>query len=546
MLTECKKLLSLAYEEGVVPPTETGELACAFVGEWNAGKTTLINALTGTTLPEGAVSTTKTVVRIRHADEMESTVFYPDGNVKQVQGDEAWTLVDQAAQEGVKRVEFGDPKADLPDDVVFVDTPGFNDQDAVANTMAEGVQADIIVFVLLAGGSTLNQVQKQFIDEVLLAKKGHNLLDIFFVFTHADMLESEEDRDATVDRFLQKFGYDMLEHRQFHFVTLLKGSPAQGVDSLKSTLYDHLRKRSRELLPERTSRLYRELKGRMRQRIAEQEALMERIHIEKSDRKTELREKLDVAYQKERSQREEIRERQKMRIDRFSDQLSGVLEPVSNELEAIVNGLSSEELKTTGILEKEITNRMEGRLQPQVRQWMEEIQQQMDKDLGEAESASQSLLNNLGLNLPEYSSRLPKISAEAIVPLAVVGSLLIAGPFSMITIALGFLAWNAAKFGLVKGGWLLSSIEEKAEKIATASHKRLVQQAINKSLSDYRNGVVAQLRELTCKVMEHRLAKLDSVSQIRRQLEELASDESIARTRQWIQRAGQLIEQCKV
>jgi hypothetical protein len=543
MNPKCKELLSLAYDEGLVPATEYGDFSCAFVGEWNAGKTSLINAMTGTVLPEGAKSTTKTVVRIRKADELESIIFCQDNSVKRETGEAAWGLADQAAREHVKKLEYSDPQADLPENSVFIDTPGFNDQDTAANTTAEGVRADMIVFVLQAGGSTLNEVQKQYIDEVLRAK-GHDLGDIFFVFTHSDMLQGVEDKEASVNRFLEQYGWDMLKKENFFFVALPKNGPKEGIDPLKTDLYAYMRKRMEIKLPERMTRFYRELKNRMRQRITEKEALIDKLQDEKGAKIEKLHARINLAYKQEREKRQEIRSRQKERMRQFNDQLGRELDSISDELEIIVDKLNSKELKLKGNLEQEIANRIKARLEPQIKQKMEELQQEINQDIALMESASFSLLDNLGLNLPRYSSRLPTINAEAIVPLAVVSSLVIAGPFSLVTIGLGIIAWNADKFGLTKGGVIIDAVKDKIKSAATAAHKRIVKQTINKSLSDFRINYVKQLRNITDKVIEHKISQLNSVEKIRQQMEELKSDFSVDKSKQWIEDVNLLLELC--
>lgn len=545
MNPKCKELLRLAYDEELVPATEHGDFACAFVGEWNAGKTSLINALTGVVLPEGAVSTTKTVVRIRKGGELETIVFHQDNSVVRETGDAAWQLVDQAAREGVKKVEFSDPDADLPEDAVFIDTPGFNDQDASASTTAEGVRADMIVFVLQAGGATLNNVQKQYIDEVLRAK-GHELDDILFVFTHLDTLEEEADKEVLINRFLEIYGWDMLKKENFFFVALPRKGEKKGIDALKPHLYEHLQRQKETILPERTTRFYRELKSRLRQRIMEKESLMESLQNKKGKTMEALQNQLRKAYEQERQKRQEIRARQKERMNRFSDQLGHELDSISDELDFVVKKMDSDDLQRKGKLEKEIAGRMKARLEPKITSWLEDVQKEIDQEVAQMETSSFSLLDDLGLNLPQYSSRLPKINAEAIVPLAVVSSLVIAGPFSLVTIGLGFIAWNADKLGLTKGGIIVDAVKDKIESAATSAYKRMVKQAIDKSLTDFRRNYMEQLRDLTDKIIEHRISQLDSVEKIKKQMEDLKSDGAVDESRRWIQEVRLLMDACDV
>jgi hypothetical protein len=109
---------------------------------------------------------------------------------------------------------------------------------------------------------------------------------------------------------------------------------------------------------------------------------------------------------------------------------------------------------------------------------------------------------------------------------------------------LGIIAWNADKFGLTKGGVIIDAVKDKIKSAATAAHKRIVKQTINKSLSDFRINYVKQLRNITDKVIEHKISQLNSVEKIRQQMEELKSDFSVDKSKQWIEDVNLLLELC--
>ncbi len=159
-MKDCTAIYELAQRLELETPLLTGDLVCAFVGEWNAGKSSLLNALTGVTLPARPTPTTKTLVRLRHIDNDQPKAELTDDNGQQtvLTGTEALEAL-QRSTEHLAEISVEAPGLEIPPGVVFVDTPGFNDDDQLASTRAATVQADIVVFVLQATGSVINQTQ---------------------------------------------------------------------------------------------------------------------------------------------------------------------------------------------------------------------------------------------------------------------------------------------------------------------------------------------------------------------------------------------------
>lgn len=545
MNSNCRKLIALAKDADLLSATKTGKLSCTFVGEWNAGKTTLINALTGSTMPEAPVSTTKTVVRLYRSEELEATILNSDDSVNQVSGEKVLQAVTKAAKQGVQRVEFGNPNADLPENTIFVDTPGFNDQDNTANSVAESVATDVVVFVLMAAGTTLNEVQKKYIDDVIVAK-GHELEDIFFVFTYAEMLENEDERKRTVERFLEQFGHDQLNTSQFYFVNLQNNKSQTDLNEVKSALYKHLQERAKTLLPDRTSQLLKETRFRVKQNIKEKQVLIENMRNNSEEEKKNFKNQINRAYEEERSQREDIRKKHRERITDFSNKIQNKLDNISTQVEQLVDELSDEELKTKNRLRRELQERIKIDLEPDVKELLFQVEKEMEKDITMAKSGAVVRINNLDIALPKYKSSMVKITAESALPVIAVGSLFILGPFSLVTLGIGYIALNAAKIFKQGSPWekAFDKTVNVASTVAKKAHKQAIKMMISKSLHDYRQGIVKQVRDVSEKHMEHNLEQINLVEKLRAQMNALKSEQQIKETQDWIHQVEQLLSNC--
>lgn len=116
---------------------ENGEFSIVVVGEFSAGKSTLLNALMGyRILPSFSNETTATVNFLRHSDKAKNgemgRVFYTNGEEKQLENINIETVMEYVSTKGddvVNNVKHLDLYLDSPflkDGVTLVDSPGLN------------------------------------------------------------------------------------------------------------------------------------------------------------------------------------------------------------------------------------------------------------------------------------------------------------------------------------------------------------------------------------------------------------------------------------
>ena len=145
----------------------------AIVGEFNAGKSTFINAVMGADVaPTGILPTTATLHHLRYAPDPFARIQFYDGDVKEriVPSTELRAALKNADTGNVKRVEILMPIASLTR-VEILDTPGFNAPDQRHTDAARSAfeEADAAIW-LLDANQPLKQSERRILEEAKAAK----------------------------------------------------------------------------------------------------------------------------------------------------------------------------------------------------------------------------------------------------------------------------------------------------------------------------------------------------------------------------------------
>ncbi|AOV07965.1 dynamin family protein [Sporosarcina ureilytica] len=108
------------------------EYMIGFAGHFSAGKSSMINALTGgDLLPSSPIPTSANIVKVRKAEEDYAILHLLDGKAAKYAGHRFSEAVKSFSKNGdaVSLIEIGHQQSTLPDDITVMDTPGVDSTD---------------------------------------------------------------------------------------------------------------------------------------------------------------------------------------------------------------------------------------------------------------------------------------------------------------------------------------------------------------------------------------------------------------------------------
>ncbi len=177
-----------------LPGLAEGRITLVVLGEFNHGKSTVVNALLGDdVLPVGITPTTAVITHLVHEEEPIVRIKPPhESEMIPLDYEEMESAVKESGEEGEEPeyVEIGYPNEVLSNSLVLVDTPGVNDisRQKVEITYGYLPRADVILYVLDAT-QVLKKSEVTFIrDRLLKANRDR----IIFVLNKVDALSPED------------------------------------------------------------------------------------------------------------------------------------------------------------------------------------------------------------------------------------------------------------------------------------------------------------------------------------------------------------------
>lgn len=129
------------------------QLTIAFAGHFSAGKSSMINALTGENLlATSPIPTSANIVTIQRAKTWKAYVHFINGDLAIAEEELAVANLKRMAKDGqsVRKIELFHPETTLPQDVVLMDTPGVDSTDDAhrLSTESELHLADLVFYVM--------------------------------------------------------------------------------------------------------------------------------------------------------------------------------------------------------------------------------------------------------------------------------------------------------------------------------------------------------------------------------------------------------------
>ena len=171
----------------------------AVFGPFNFGKSTLLNALLGTkALPMDLIPTTGAAISVSYGPALCSRITLASGEVLEADGIE---LLEQHARldddrrmnDNVTAVEVQCPHALLKNDVIFLDLPGTDDQDAQEKLVREQLLTADLVIQVLDGRKLMTLGEREHLRDWL---QDRGIETVLFTVNFLNLLEPTEQKQV--------------------------------------------------------------------------------------------------------------------------------------------------------------------------------------------------------------------------------------------------------------------------------------------------------------------------------------------------------------
>ncbi|MGB5714166.1 MAG: dynamin family protein [Waterburya sp.] len=189
--------------ENAIERVENNSFSLAVVGEFNRGKSTLINALLGQQiLPSDIIPTTATLNRITYGLKPLVKIIFKNGQEEEIEIEQLTNYVTKLTSESkniavnVEEAIIFYPTFYCQNNVDIIDTPGLNDDEKMNSILFSVLSSvDAVIFVIMAQ-SPFSSLERDFFRDYLLNQK---LGKIIVVVNGIDRVTSSEDAERIVN-----------------------------------------------------------------------------------------------------------------------------------------------------------------------------------------------------------------------------------------------------------------------------------------------------------------------------------------------------------
>lgn len=248
-------------------------LSVAILGEFNAGKSTLVNAILGeSVVPMGVLPTTAHPCIMGYGPRKAAQILYVDGHLQDVDFATARTLMRQEAHQ-ISRLEYSYPHPELRS-INYWDTPGFNALDERHEELASQAltKAEAIIW-LVDANQALTQTEFDRLEEIPDSKQ-RVLMVLNKIDRFGDPQQRKDDVNEIVEYLKDNAGDHVLDVLAISALEALNARTDQDQDtsagddfhSLLRFLDENFVQRSWEIKISDVSRSLQSLLGQIRQR----------------------------------------------------------------------------------------------------------------------------------------------------------------------------------------------------------------------------------------------------------------------------------------
>ena len=411
---------------------KNGKIRIAFVGQFNAGKSTLLNALIAEDLlPHDVVPTTPVVSEIEEGDdseffEVEGHEVFEGGEETTISREQFRTLAsNRTTSKGRIYLRARVSRTSFSPDVVLVDTPGVDSLEKAHTEITYGYlgRADAVVLVTDGTRGSLQEPQIRFLRDHILRRTRERLV---VVVTHLD--NKTEDEAGAVMRHIKE---------QIAGEVMLPDAPVLRVDAAPAMNIrlsgDESDDAGLQDLVATLDRMLTEASGKMRSERAVRSLCTiaresERLLATNRDALDAEREDLEAKVRDWTDKRKLLREKRdavERRLDSGVNRLTLEMRPqVQRLLQAVADNAPQyvRELESSGEDHERVSSKIQGDLARELEvlasDWLRPALEALVEDVGKE-------LQDLAVEIPELALPKPDVPGEIVLDILIEGGLLL-------------------------------------------------------------------------------------------------------------------------
>lgn len=492
----------------------------AVVGEFNTGKSSLINSLIGTNiLPEGIIPTTNQIVIIENSLNEE---YIEKGNDKL-----------NLTKENVQTANKSDEnfkiytKFKQMEDFVFIDTAGTNDPSRLSSEVVFDLIGNVdIVLFLTSAFQPLKATEIKFLLKLVRKK---DIEKFFFIINKEDLKNDNEKieiRDYILDTLSKEFQENKEELKKQIFLYSAKNAQKDIENSKKlvENINEFTKNKCDELLKDLRNRKIKEILGSSFNKV---DYLIETLDGRSKEYENDLNKingEIEAFKEKIAEKIKEFNGNFMLNKDKYIKNVQQSFESVKTIIENEINNTKIEELNSNRYVELRTRKLIEDYLTEDSKKFIEDLDKNietLDKDIKPIFDETKIVINNLSIktNSSLIINALAGIGVGAVAisyaPTALtiggIGATLVAGataagaafpaflPFSVLiagfVTTLGKTIYDVGKLFFTLGKWGIKGTSDLVDKAELIHKKKEYILSVKESISNIEKSTIRDIKD---------------------------------------------------
>ena len=492
----------------------------AVVGEFNTGKSSLINSLIGTNiLPEGIIPTTNQIVIIENSLNEE---YIEKGNDKL-----------NLTKENVQTANKSDEnfkiytKFKQMEDFVFIDTAGTNDPSRLSSEVVFDLIGNVdIVLFLTSAFQPLKATEIKFLLKLVRKK---DIEKFFFIINKEDLKNDNEKieiRDYILDTLSKEFQENKEELKRQIFLYSAKNAQKDIENSKKlvENINEFTKNKCDELLKDLRNRKIKEILGSSFNKV---DYLIETLDGRSKEYENDLNKingEIEAFKEKIAEKIKEFNDNFNKNKDKYIENVQQSFESVKNIIESEINNAKIEDLSNNKYVELRTRKLIEDYLTEDSKKFIETLDKNietLDKNIKPIFDETKIVINNLSIktNSSLIIKTLAGIGVGAVAisyaPTALtiggIGATLVAGataagaafpaflPFSVViagfVTTLGKTIYDVGKLFFTLGKWGIEGTSDLVDKAELIHKKKEYISSVKESISNIEKSTIRDIKD---------------------------------------------------